>query len=332
LCELCVSREQEYRADAVAIRLTRNPLGLAEALHLIETHWRGVGAQGESLSTIFIVEPGTEYLSEREGLFPDWFSTHPPTRSRIEALLGMAHMPLDDFQLVMARHRRKRPQQPAPDKPAQVTPPRWFTWLDGLWQGPWTLGELAGLESLQPDSWLRCEGESTAKPAFQDPQVLSVLQRRYGDEEAGVKGSTARCPNCHISLARVLYEGVPLDECPACRGCYVTPDKMSRIFAREEYAFSETIKRMAQAIPAIQGTERITKAYSAHPSNRLRDRQCPACGAAVIRKFYTSAFLVEVEQCWICGLTWLDKDELELLQHLYEQARAQGRSTRLESG
>ena len=39
----------------------------------------------------------------------------------------------------------------------------------------------------------------------------------------------------------------------------------------------------------------------------------------MLRKFYSLAYLVEVEQCWACGLTWLDRGELELIQYLYEE-------------
>jgi Zn-finger nucleic acid-binding protein len=44
----------------------------------------------------------------------------------------------------------------------------------------------------------------------------------------------------------------------------------------------------------------------------------------VVRKFFTNAYLVEVDQCWTCGLAWFDKDELELLQYLYEQSKITG--------
>jgi len=330
-CELCLSREQEYRADAVAVRLTRDPLSLAEALHLISTHWRGVGAQGESLSSIFILDPGTEYLSEQEGLFPDLFSTHPPTARRIGALLGMTHLSMDAFEHVMARRSPSRPREFAPDKPPEAEPARWFAWLDGVWQGPLTLESLEGLNALTPNTWLRREGEHIAKPAAQEPPVLQILQRRYGHDGPMEKGRVMECPNCHIQLVRVLYEGAPIDECPACRGCYVLPDQVSRILSRKEYAFPERIKRLAEALPKLSCPIRVSQEFGSLPYNRMRDRQCPTCGSAVVRKFYTSAYLVEVEQCWICGLAWFDKDELELLQYLYEQPQTKGRVTHLEA-
>jgi len=330
LCEFAMSREMEYRADAVAVRLTRNPLGLAEALRLIETHWRGIGTEGDSLSTIFILDPGAQYLSEQEGLFADWFSTHPPTHRRIDALLGMTHMSMDHFREMMALHRRPRARTMPPDKPREAPSSRWFVWLDGSWQGPFTLEALTGLESLTPESWLRGDGDDAVKPACHEPRVLDVLQRRFGHVGAGEQPSKTECPNCRLQLTRALYEGVPLDECPACRGCYVMPDQVSRILAREEYAFPDRVKRLAAAMPTHEAVGRITKTFGSWPGNRIKYRQCPKCGSGVLRKFFTNQYLIEVEQCWICGLAWFDKDELELLQYLYEEAKAKGKSTFLE--
>lgn len=319
ICELVVSREQEYRADAVAVRLTRNPLSLAEALRLIETHWRGVGVEGESLSPIFILDPGVESLSERDGLMADMFSTHPPTANRIALLVGMAHMTPEDFERQAAQLGRKRPRELLPERPTDSAPTRWFAHLDGAWQGPLPLEELVGLPGLKPDSWVRRERSDATMPAYQDPSVLPSLHRRYGQDQVS---SARECPNCHIPLSRVSYEGVPLDECPACRGCYVTPDQVTRILTREEYAFPESIVRLAKATASLRGRDRIVKRFNRFPGNRLKDRQCPACGSAVVRKLYTDAYPVEVEQCWLCGLAWLDQHERELLQCLYGEYQA----------
>ena len=322
-CELLISRQQEYRADAVAVRLTRDPLSLAEALQRISTHWRGIGASGESLSTIFILDPGEEYLSEHDGLLAELFSTHPPTERRIAALLGMAHIAPADFEQAMA-HAGERPRRLIGEKLPDALPARWLLWLDGAWKGPFALEELGGLSNLMPDSWVRREGEISVKPASRDPAVLSLLQQRYGHDGPQEPGTVTECPNCRVSLRRILYEGVPLDECPACRGCYVSPDQMSRIFSREEYAFSDSIRRLAQTIPSVKNLDRVMRRYNALPANRIREWQCPKCGSAVVRKFYTQAYLVEVEQCWLCGLAWLDHDQLELLQYLYEEQQSDG--------
>ena len=38
----------------------------------------------------------------------------------------------------------------------------------------------------------------------------------------------------------------------------------------------------------------------------------------MVRKFYSYAYHVEIDECNICKLTWFDADELEILQCLFE--------------
>ncbi|MBI2094430.1 MAG: M48 family metalloprotease [Candidatus Omnitrophica bacterium] len=328
-CELFLSRQREYRADAVAVRLTRNPLGLAEALHVISNHWRGVGEQGESLSTIFIMDTGAEPLSEQTGLTSDLFSTHPPALQRIAALLGMAHIAPEQFSKEMdAKQRIQKPKQLLDETSQPAIQPiedarRWFLWNRESWLGPFGLEQLRSRKDWLPENWVRQEGKDDAIPAHQDPHLLQLLRSRYG-ADASAEATTAReCPNCRVSLSRRFYEGVPLDQCPACGGCYIKTDQIKRVLLREEYAFPEEVKRLAAAMPMVRQAKQIARRYGTLPYNQLKNRQCPSCKSAVVRKFYTEEYLVEVEQCWMCGLAWLDRLELELLQYLYEQRAAE---------
>ena len=38
----------------------------------------------------------------------------------------------------------------------------------------------------------------------------------------------------------------------------------------------------------------------------------------MMRRFYSLAYLIEIDRCTYCGLTWFDKDELEMLQCVIE--------------
>ncbi|MBI4596803.1 MAG: M48 family metalloprotease [Candidatus Omnitrophica bacterium] len=329
LFELCVSREQEYRADAVAVKLTRDPLSLAEALHLMSRRWRGIGTHGESLSTIFTMDTGEEeHLSEQEGLAGDLFSTHPPTRKRLEALLGMAHVDPAAFEQAMSESPgHLKAHQPLPSHGPPQGPARWLIREDGVWKGPWTLDQVGAFAHLlTPEAWVQREGDSSVKFAWQDSQLLALLRRRYGTDHMPRPAASTECPNCHLALSRMLYEGVPVDTCPACRGGYVKPDQLTRIFLREDYAFPEAVKRLAQRISSVNGRERIIQRYEQVKPVWLKGRRCPQCQAAMARKFYSTAYLVEVEQCWECGLTWLDHLELEVLQYLYEEVEQEKRS------
>lgn len=113
LLNMFISRQREYRADAVAVRLTRDPLALSEALYLISRGWRGVGVIPDSLSPIFIMAPDTDGLEESEGFFSDLFSTHPPVKNRLKVLLSMAHSDLESLKAGI----RQRPRTPVEEMP-----------------------------------------------------------------------------------------------------------------------------------------------------------------------------------------------------------------------
>lgn len=320
VCEMCISREKEYRADAIAVRLTRDPLGLAEALRLISRRWRGVGMRGESLSSLFILDPGAEPLSEQEGLVAELWSTHPPTVRRIENLLGMACVDPARFEETMSRwerrpHARRLPS-PVPTDSGQG---QWMVWEHEQWIGPVSLAAAAGMLELVPETWVKRIGDPAVEPAHRDPDLLEMFRRRYAAADGSL--TNTECPNCRVGLASITYEGAPIDRCPACQGCYVDPDMLTKVFSREEYDFPEDVKRIGDLLLSLKGYLATRRRAKILVSSSPR-WPCPRCGAAVLKKFYTDSYLVEVEQCWECGLTWLDRGELELLQYLYERRQA----------
>ncbi len=319
-CSMLISREKEYRADAVAVRLTRDPISLAEALRIISERWRGVGVRGESLSSLFIMDPGVERLSDEEGLIAELFSTHPPPRKRIALLLGMAHIDPSRFEEEMAS-ASARPQghqspEPASDQTAQ---PRWMLWKSGQWTGPLGLEEIGAAPEFVPESWVRRVDEPSAEPAHYDPQLLEVLRRRY---EAAGAGGARECPKCRIGLTATLYEGATVEQCPSCRGCYVDANNMTKIFARQEAEIPDAVKRRGDLLLTMEGYALAKRQLRAGLTRPARQWACPRCGAAVVRKFYTDAYPVEVDQCWECGCVWLNHEELEMLQYIYEKRGA----------
>jgi heat shock protein HtpX len=114
LLNVLISREKETRADATAVRLTRDPLSLAEALHLIHRNHRGDGLAMESMAPVFIVSP--DRRGENGGLFPALFSSHPPTAGRIKSLLAMANAGQDALE---AGARGRAPQEPETALPGE---------------------------------------------------------------------------------------------------------------------------------------------------------------------------------------------------------------------
>lgn len=163
--------------------------------------------------------------------------------------------------------------------------------------------------------------EPSAKPAHYDPELLAALRKRYGASSEA--GSDHTCPRCQIGLAVTLYEGATIEQCPACQGCYVDIPNVTKIFARQEYDVPEAIKRRGNLLLTDVGLAAAKKQLRAGLQvNRIAKQwSCGRCGAAVVRKFFTEAYPVEVDQCWSCGFVWLDHQELELLQYLYEKRR-----------
>jgi heat shock protein HtpX len=84
LLQLAISRSREYAADATGARITRNPMGLADALRKIsgKSKSKKLGAV-RSLAIACIAEPGAR------GFMGDVFSTHPATDKRIARLESM---------------------------------------------------------------------------------------------------------------------------------------------------------------------------------------------------------------------------------------------------
>lgn len=84
LIELAMSRQREYLADASAVELTRNPRGLASALHKLSGDQTPM-EYSKAAESMFIVNPKVGL----RGGSDDLFSTHPPIEERIRRLLAM---------------------------------------------------------------------------------------------------------------------------------------------------------------------------------------------------------------------------------------------------
>jgi heat shock protein HtpX len=85
LLQLSISRQREYLADASAVRLTRNPKGLADALQKISGDREVLEAANRATAHLYIVNPIKSFEKRAKGLF----STHPPIEERIQILRQM---------------------------------------------------------------------------------------------------------------------------------------------------------------------------------------------------------------------------------------------------
>ncbi len=82
LLQLSISRQREFLADATAVRLTRNPRGLADALQKISGDKEVLEAANRATAHLYIVNPIKKFEKRSKGLF----STHPPIEERIQIL------------------------------------------------------------------------------------------------------------------------------------------------------------------------------------------------------------------------------------------------------
>lgn len=89
LMQASISRKREYLADATSARLTRNPIGLANALLKIEQSMFVNPLPWINRATVhlFIVNPVRNAQGQQSAVF----STHPPTSDRVSRLRAMAN-------------------------------------------------------------------------------------------------------------------------------------------------------------------------------------------------------------------------------------------------
>jgi heat shock protein HtpX len=85
LLQLSISRQREYLADATAVRLTRNPKGLADALQKISGDSEVLEAANRATAHLYIVNPIKKFEKRAKGVF----STHPPIEERIQILRSL---------------------------------------------------------------------------------------------------------------------------------------------------------------------------------------------------------------------------------------------------
>ena len=306
IMRMAVSREREYRADAIACKLTRNPFSLVEALYIISRGYRK--SLGEEFSSIFIMNPKESKLDEKEDFFSSLFSTHPPIKSRLNILLSIARTDLKAIE------ESTKPKKIEKNNAIIAIPKereeRWWTiGEDRRWVGPFFLEELSKIEWFSPDSWVKEEGSEKIVPAYEYKRLCILFKGRIKG-----KSSTSLCPHCHLELSEILYEGASIRRCSYCHGLLVEESKLSRVLAREEMGFSENVVRMAQML--INQKKLIKMEDYFEPKFFLN---YPLCGQNMKRRFYSAIYPIEIDDCIHCHLIWFDKNELEVLQYMIEK-------------
>ena len=87
---MMVSRQREYLADASGAELTRNPMGLANALEKIDEAVAPTESINRGTAHLCIADPLGRSMNLKEGAWANLFASHPPMAARIAALKAMA--------------------------------------------------------------------------------------------------------------------------------------------------------------------------------------------------------------------------------------------------
>lgn len=90
IIQMAYSRQREYLADAGAVELTRNPLGLASALQkLADDHEPLVDTANRGTAHLYIVNPLRKMRDAHQAI-NSMFLSHPPIQERIARLLALS--------------------------------------------------------------------------------------------------------------------------------------------------------------------------------------------------------------------------------------------------
>ncbi len=93
LLKAAVSRSRESLADASAVKFTRYPSGLRQALEKLDADITVVKRTSHATSHLWIESPDDHETNARGRRFNDMFNTHPPLADRINLLRAMESLP-----------------------------------------------------------------------------------------------------------------------------------------------------------------------------------------------------------------------------------------------
>jgi Zn-dependent protease with chaperone function/Zn-finger nucleic acid-binding protein len=297
-----LSRERERQADMAAARYTRDPLSLAEALHVISQHPGGAGYIPEGLAPLCI------RATQRDpGRWVGWRSTHPPLQERIGLLLALAHVSPEDFgrQVDKAAENFTAREHWAVDPAAGGAGRRIGLDTAGAFLAPAGIAPLATAPTPAGAETPGAPGVSRAPVHLGERSRLPVA--------AGMP-----CPRCGAGLQRIDYEGVRIASCPACGGHLASAAQVSKTLARREAGFNDEQQHLADQLAASGDALRRAALLSrGKPAADLV--ACPKCAKNMMRRLFNYEYAVEIDYCRICDLFWFDRNELEALQLLAER-------------
>ena len=182
--------------------------------------------------------------------------------------------------------------------------------MNETWAGPFALGELKTNENFKPDTWVRAEDQTATKHAYEEEGLIDFFRAQEGNT------GELDCPHCRTPLKEISYEGVPLVKCSYCEGIFVEEDKITRLFIRTDKSFSDETKRLAEV--AMKEKDALVAGQRKMNLGNTLILDCPKCHQKMRRQFFVYSYPVEIDRCISCDGIWFDRQELEILQYIYE--------------
>lgn len=313
-----ISRQREYRADAVAVRLTRNPLALAEALHIIDLRWKGSGLPAQDLEAVFIASPRYSSLLVRDGWLAELFCTHPPVEKRVGVLLSMAQYSWDVLDDAVRECESREALLVSPFKVNSsvktADADTWYVLKGDIWCGPLTLEKARQFEGLTPETLVK--KVSSGGVALAAGRSELFLNHHPTGPIAGIVPFP--CPRCRGRLVFEDYEKIRVVHCYGCGGYMLNENDVLSILGCREMLISERILNLARQMLAQFTPSEKWAAGSLYEEKGVLCPVCPGGNQDMRRRFINVRYRIEVDKCKSCGSVWFDRDEMELLQAVYE--------------
>jgi Zn-finger nucleic acid-binding protein len=276
-------------------------MALAEALHIIDQRWKGVGMPGQGMDAIFILSPRKREIENHEDLFANIFATHPPINKRIAVLLDLAHAGEQDLDSALRKAEARYSKLYASvETPVPST------------------GNVSG-QTSSPLPGMPIPGMPPIPGLPASGSVLPGAGAMGAAAFSSVPAGQGACPRCRLALTPEKYEGFDVQVCPSCRGVLAREMDAMNVLGTREIRFDSRIEEFAEI------ARKQPKILQTLPFNGVYDELsifCPACHSSaprMVRRFVSQQYPVEIDKCRTCARIWFDKDELEVLQCMYEK-------------
>lgn len=126
-----------------------------------------------------------------------------------------------------------------------------------------------------------------------------------------------RCPSCHAPMTRVEQDGLHWCACGSCFGTWIS--NLALLRRLRDAAQPSAGPAPDTAAGSGQEATLADLAQTVSVSNTREILHCPACEKPMAKDRIHPMIPVEIDRCKICGYTWLDAGEMELMRRLYRE-------------